>query len=318
MTAARMARICYNFRVLFEDIKNQIQDAVDFEIENIELLGSGMANTAYVVNDAWVFRFADIASAKDALIKELKTLPVLAEALPVGIPVPVFSSTAPGRAYFGGYRMLPGVSLTRERFDQLEQNVQNQLLQEFHEFLDSLHAVDPASVPELQEAPFVGAYNPGQRHFHDSLHSIIGTENVGKVEAIFLAHESDPANQSSGPAVIHSDLKPAHMLFAAESGHLTGILDWGDSALGDPDYDFVVVEVFFGHDFLNRLLDCGPKRDKSRILRKAPFLTLVRALQDLMLNVIEHDNDLIGPALRNLESKLDAFDENGIGKSHQV
>ncbi len=296
----------------YEDIKKQVRDAVDFEIESIKLLGSGMANTAYLLNDTWVFRFAEIDSARDTLVKELKTLPALARALPVRIPVPVYSSTSPGGSYFGGYKLLPGEPLTRQRFDALEPEMQSQLLKEFYAFLNSLHTIDPASAPVLKEEPFVGAYNSTQRHFHHRLSSIIEAEEVRKIEAIFVEYEADSANRSNKPAVIHSDLKPAHLLFDARSGHLTGILDWGDVALGDPDYDFAIVGVFFGADFLTRLLGCGDAVDKERVQRKAPFLTLVRALQDLMLYVTDHDDHLIGPALRDIESKLRSFDDNGL------
>jgi len=291
----------------YEDIQAQIREAVDFDIKDLRLLGSGMSNTAYVVNGEWVFRFADIDSARETLVKELKTLPVLAESLLVSIPVPIYSATSPGRPYFGGYKLLPGEPMTRERFDGLEPTTQQQLLAELYGFLDILHEVDPASVPEFKEETFVGAYNQSQRHFHHQLGSILKPEVARQIESVFVAYEADPANELGVPVVIHADLKPDHVLFDAEAGRLTGVLDWGDACLGDPDYDFAVVGVFFGEDFLSRLLDCGSEGDKQRVLRKVPFLILVRALQDLMLYVTEHDDQFIEPGLRNVEAALKRF-----------
>jgi aminoglycoside 2''-phosphotransferase len=295
----------------YEDIRAQICDVVDFEIKDIRLLGSGMANTAYVVNGTWVFRFATIDEAKRTLIKEIATLPVLAESLPVKIPEPVYTRIAPNQLYFGGYRLLPGEPLTRERFDGLASDIQGQLLHEFHAFMVALHAVQPTKVPALKEEPFVGAYNQAQRHFHQRLGSIIKSDDVRKIEAIFVAYEADPVNRLGGPAVIHSDLKPDHVLFDAGSGHLTGVLDWGDSALGDPDYDFTCIGMFFGRDFLNRLLDCGVPADKERVLRKVSFLSLVRGLQDLTLFVRDGDDEFIALCLQRISELLRIFADDG-------
>jgi aminoglycoside 2''-phosphotransferase len=143
------------------------------------------------------------------------------------------------------------------------------------------------------------------------LGSTIKPDDSRKIEAIFMAYEADAGNWSSGPAVIHSDFKPAHVLFDAEVGQITGVLDWGDAALGDPDYDFACVKIFFGDDFFDRLLAGGTSSDKVRIERKAPFLTLVRALQDLMLYVIDEDRGLIKAALRRVELQLRQFDAHG-------
>jgi aminoglycoside 2''-phosphotransferase len=238
-------------------------------------------------------------------------VPVLEAAVTVKIPVFVYSHVVNDGLPFGGYRLLPGEAMTRERFNKLEPHVQQRLFQELYDFLMSLHGVDPAKVPVLKEEALVGVYNQTQRHFHDRLSQLIESEVVHKIEAVFMAYEANLANLSTGLAVIHSDLKPAHVLFDANEGHLTGVLDWGDVALGDPDYDFAVVNEFFGADFLGRLLDCGSVVDKERILRKVPFLLLVRALQDLTLDVARHNEETIASALHNVLSKLSFFRSDG-------
>ncbi|QQR53009.1 aminoglycoside phosphotransferase family protein [bacterium] len=255
----------------YKEIQEQIQKVVDFEIDSIKLLGSGMANTAYVVNGTWVFRFAMIGEAKRTLIKEVSILPVIASSLQVGVPNPSYSRMQPDQSYFVGYELLPGEPLERNRFNRLAADIQSQLLHELHDFLIELHAIELVRVPALEEEAYVGAYNQTQRHFHDQLSSVLGPDVVHKIEAVYVAYEADLANRSRGPVVIHSDLKPDHVLFDSNTGHLTGVLDYSDSALGDPDYDFVIVGVFFSEDFLIRLLDYGNERDKARILRKAPF-----------------------------------------------
>jgi len=291
----------------YEDIRARISEVVDFEIENVRPLGSGMGSTAYVVNDEWVFRFPQTKEAELTLVKEAKVLPVLEPALPVGIPVFSYVQATEDAPAFAGYELLPGEAMTRERFGGLDPGVQEQLLGEMYGFLESLHAVAIGKVPELREEPLVGAYNAGQRQFHERLKDVLTAEEVQKIEKIFQVYESDPANRPEKPSVIHADLKPDHVLFDEVRGHLSGVLDWGDSCLGDPDYDFAVIGVFFGDEFLQRLLGLAEKADRERIAGKVPFLVLVRALQDLVIDVAAHDEALVTAGLRHLRKQLEKF-----------
>jgi aminoglycoside phosphotransferase (APT) family kinase protein len=65
------------------------------------------------------------------------------------------------------------------------------------------------------------------------------------------------------------------------------VLDWGDVSLGDPDFDLAVIGIFFGKDFLTRLVEHLPDRDPTVVRDKARFFTTLRWLQDIRY-VLDH------------------------------
>src|SRR5581483_187306 len=85
------------------------------------------------------------------------------------------------------------------------------------------------------------------------------------------------------PTLLHADLKPEHILCDLESGYITGIIDWGDISIGDPDYDFTCFSLYYGQSFVRRLLHYFPEMDAEHKLKKVQFFILVRWLQDLAL-----------------------------------
>ncbi|MCA9708816.1 MAG: phosphotransferase, partial [Myxococcales bacterium] len=85
----------------------------------VESLGAGWDNTAYRVDDAWVFRFPKHAAAAALIQAELDVLPAIAERLPLPIPSPRFVGE-PTDAYpwpFVGYAMLPGRTACQAALD---------------------------------------------------------------------------------------------------------------------------------------------------------------------------------------------------------
>ena len=72
----------------------------------------------------------------------------------------------------------------------------------------------------------------------------------------------------SGPAkLIHNDLGTEHILLDQTSGKITGIIDWGDVALGDPAFDFSGLCVFAGDDFLQQGLESYFRPARRRLCR---------------------------------------------------
>ena len=65
-------------------------------LESLQLLGVGWDNTAWLVDDRWVFRFPRRAVAIPGFERELGALPQLAPRLPLPIPDPVFVGPADG------------------------------------------------------------------------------------------------------------------------------------------------------------------------------------------------------------------------------
>ena len=101
---------------------------------------------------------------------------------------------------------------------------------------------------------------------------------------------------------LHADLKPAHVL--CESGRLSGVIDWGDVSLGDPDFDLAVFAMFFGDAMLARLLEHLPDLDPAGVAEKTRFFTTLRRTQDLAFDLERGDREAAASARRRLSEHL--------------
>jgi aminoglycoside 2''-phosphotransferase len=131
----------------------------------------------------------------------------------------------------------------------------------------------------------LGGYHDGQRDLPRSLAAQLPAGEVADLEAEFAAYEADHEPSRAPPALLHCDLKPEHVPYDPAAKRITGVLDWGDVSLGDPDFDLAVVGIFFDEDFLARLLAHLPDRDPQTVLHKARFFTTLRRLTDLAYDV---------------------------------
>jgi aminoglycoside 2''-phosphotransferase len=246
-------------------------------------LGRGADSVAYLVDEEWVVRVARTANARVTMRREIALLPELAAALPVAVPDPAFVETGEGGAAFMGYRVLRGVPLTPALLGRLPRRGRDRVLGQFAEFLRALHGHDIAAARRAGVGPqlLTGGYHPGQRELLDLAAPCPGNRRRKQLEVAFDAIEADPGSTFiASPAVLHADLKPAHVLVDPSGAGITGILDWGDVSLGDPDFDLAVISIFFGRGVLAQLLRHLPGRDAEALEWKAGVYSALRALQD--------------------------------------
>jgi len=65
-------------------------------------------------------------------------------------------------------------------------------------------------------------------------------------------------------------------------GSITGILDWGDVCIGDPDYDFSYLYGDFGAAFLRDLAMHYGHEDPDRLVRKAHYFWVVDQIDTIV------------------------------------
>ncbi len=183
----------------------------------------------------------------------------------LSVPVPKFSyvGRTNGRIVFTGGPWYQGRPLTRETFEAMAPVAQESTLHQIADVLQAVHSF-PITDTALLEDAFKGAYNPSQRHFHDQLGEILTYEQHDQIEKLYVEHDQDLAENPAALTVIHADLKPEHLQIDPDTGRLEAVLDWGDACLGDPDYDFALLHLHFGEDFVRRLLALLPELDTQR------------------------------------------------------
>jgi aminoglycoside 2''-phosphotransferase len=271
-------------------------------------LGRGSDSVAFLVDGEWVFRFPAVQDAQATLRREIALLPRLGATLPLATPAFEHIGQSDGELLFVGYRVIGGAPLSVEHFEGLEHDAQEAALAALADFLQALHAFPLPAAREagIREERGKGAYNGQQRHLHGDLGCLLSGAEIARLDGVFERYERDFAPDCVTPVLLHSDLKPAHVLYDTAAHELTGVLDWGDVCLGDPYVDLAVISMFFGERFLMRLLAHLPDRDPAVVLAKTQFFTTVRWLQDLAFDVERGDHHAAESCLRRLRDHVRA------------
>jgi aminoglycoside phosphotransferase (APT) family kinase protein len=205
----------------------------DLELVSLRLAGEGWDNTAWLVDERWLFRFPRRKIALDGVGRELRVLPALAPLLPLPVPQPVFvGRPAPEFPwpFFGG-PVVPGRELAES---ELDDDVRAELARPLGRFLRALHGAELAI--ELPRDPVSRADMRFRVPRARERLAELGVADQ-RAEAILAAgFELPPSKRFT---LVHGDLHLRHVL--VEDGGLSGVIDWGDVCRADPAIDLVLV-----------------------------------------------------------------------------
>lgn len=209
-------------------LAEQFPHWVELPIEPVA--SGGTENAIYRLGDDMAIRLPYRAGKTSQVDRDQRWLPFLEPHLPLPIPVPL-AKGAPAKGYPAQWsvcRWLPGEEA------------------ELHRLADaSLAARDLANfIRALQQIDSAGGPAPGSHNFYrgiplelrDEYTRAAISKSAGLVDADALtdAWERDlkAAVWQEPPVWIHGDLAPDNLL--AQDGRLSGVIDWGGMAVGDP------------------------------------------------------------------------------------
>jgi aminoglycoside phosphotransferase (APT) family kinase protein len=167
-----------------------------------------------VLDGTWVVRAPRRPDVVAALEVEVALLPALQEALPVRVPDFEHVSREPP---FAVYRLIDGEPLRDE---------------DARPFLEALHAFEVGDLP-VPAPDWTETYLEQTGEFRRVVLPLLDVDERPAAEALFAE-----AGTLTGfePALTHSDLGPEHM--RCRDGRLVGVIDWGDTRIGDPAIDY--------------------------------------------------------------------------------
>jgi len=233
----------------------------DLRFRAAQLLpSSGQFNHVLAIDDAWIFRFPKSAPAAADLAHELELLPRLQGKLPLPIPQPRFSAVDDaGAVLFMGYAMLPGGPLLRERYAELRADALavDRIARDLAGFLLALHAIPPADIGlDEQGEDARAAWAQYERDFRQQLFPHMRADARRAVERDFAAALHDDDLWRYAPCLTHGDFGTGNILIQA--GHVSGIIDFGFSGIGDPAQDLGALIASYGDDFAERICHYYP------------------------------------------------------------
>ena len=210
------------------------------------------------VNQEWIFRFPRRSEVERQLEKEIALLPELAPTLSFPIPQFVFAWDG-GQAWeqpFVGYRKIPGIPLDEDLGGHGQSNV---LAQQLARFLSELHSFSPnraeaLGVPSYSPAQWRDGYQEMYTRVQNQVFPLLSPSAGKDHRALWDGFLECDACLQFRPVLIHHDLGAEHILCDPEQGSISGIIDWGDAAVGDPALDFVGIDYSFGREFTASVL----------------------------------------------------------------
>jgi aminoglycoside phosphotransferase (APT) family kinase protein len=243
-------------------------------VRSVTLLGEGWSAKAYRVNEELVFKFPKRAAEWEELDREIAFLAFARPLLPVPVAEHLYQIRNSRGAPHGVavYRRVPGAALA---VGELSDPARAALATTLARFLRALHelSVGRELEPILRwedERAVSGQY------FRDAQEQIaprLTGAAARRLSSLFIRHLEDPANFPAAPRIVHADLSAEHVLCA--DGAVTGILDWGDVSLGDPDYDFSYLFGDLGEAFVREVARQYGHPDPDRLVRKARYFRVV-------------------------------------------
>lgn len=275
----------------------------ELEISSITLLGEGWMNIAFLVNDRYVFRFANTERANRELRTEICLLPKLRGVLKLQIPKFKFSGTREKNGFaFVGYDLITGIPFHSKVFNSLNNEHKEDVLKKLAEFFLDLHGFSK------KEATLCGVLEVDYKEFATRIFSeaqskvfpLINTKEREYIVKIFGDYILNEENFNYTPVLVYADSKPDHLLFNTQKNELTGIIDWGNVRIGDPDHDFKHLFMSFGEDFIQELLKYYPHPNPDNLIQKLRLFSKTDAVIGVLHGINNSKPDFVDTYLKQI------------------
>lgn len=239
------------------------------------LLGEGFDNSAFLINDEYVFRFPHRKEGFICMQNEISLLPHFKHNLSFPLPELVFMGK-PTEQYpypFSGYKILPGKLLTQY---QLPLVSKSEFASTLGKWLKELHAlpVDKKHLTVIQGEHDWRLDIPHRTQRVSETLVKYGDyfEKAGFIPSQLnkmMASFNNLFIQRDNFCYVHGDLYAKHVL-VNENGMPAGLIDWGDTHIGHPAIDLALGIMIFDKNALRHFLDSYANSDEN-IFRVAVF-----------------------------------------------
>jgi aminoglycoside phosphotransferase (APT) family kinase protein len=245
-----------------------------YRAEAVRPAGAGQDNIAYQVNGELIVRFRRSDPAR--VEHEARLLAVVAEVSPLPVPHPLIVDPARGVL---AYRMLPGVPLLD--LPEPAPDVAAVIAGSLGGLLAALHAVPldrVTGLAELDNDP-PGDWLAETARTWPRVAAQVPAPQRRAVEVWLGADPPEPATQV---VLSHMDLGIEHVLVDPVTWAVSGVIDWGDAAVGDPAYDLGLILRDLGADGLDAALRAvDPDAAGTGLRERAALYARCALIEDL-------------------------------------
>lgn len=266
----------------------------DLEINHIEINDIGQNNDVLIVNNRIVFRFPKYIEGIKKLEKETKVLDHIKDEVSFSIPDPLYRSleTKEVGKVFTGYKIIEGTPLYSSAVKRIEdEEVLQRIALHLVQFLTELHAQPIKDLHiEKQTAEDVRkSIEALYLKFQQKLYPYMNKHSQAEVTQNFEAFLSNDNLLNFDTVLIHGDFGASNILWDANSKQIAGIIDFGETEIGDPAYDFAGLLASYGDSFIKRCLRLYPEGDN--VFERIKFYQSTFALQEALHGIEKDDRE---------------------------
>lgn len=275
-----------------DDVRRVLaRDFPEIDTRNVSGPSAGTSNECFQVDDRWMFRFPKDRESREELHREVFALERVRAKVPARVPDHVFMHRGPdGGAEYLGYTRIEGQPLLPETLAALDPARREIFVADVAGFLAVLH--ETPLVTFEQDAQAQGLSFREDLYVHESW---IGSgAQLPSLEAILDSLRSDPRHellveicqpyvghpdvfQEEDLCLVHGDLSEHHLLHDPDTGHLLGVLDFGNVKVDDSWSDFLNLLSCYDLDFSLEILDQYPRLSAPLIRRRLELFGRLRS-----------------------------------------
>lgn len=263
------------------------QQHPELDIVTAELSTLGQNSDILVVNNDFIFRFPRYTPGIQQLATEVQLLQALQGKLPLPIPNPQYIqlSDAPGTCWVG-YALIPGEPFWREDIHQLSAIAQKNYAQQLGDFLRALHQISKTDLLILSDDDKFEFWQDFYNQIQNKLFQFMRPDATHDIQTHFEAYFNNVQAFAYTPTLRHGDFGTVNILHARTIPTITGVIDFGDAAFGDPALDYAALQAGYGMDFVKLVVN-----DDTYIAEITPRIEFYIGTYALFEALHGYDND---------------------------
>ncbi|MBD7965845.1 phosphotransferase family protein [Fictibacillus norfolkensis] len=259
-------------------------------IEDVYLNDIGQNNDVLIINNSLVFRFPKYKKGIGSLEEETKILEHIRDTISIPIPFPKYKSfelLEPGKV-FTGCKRIEGNPLWNEHLVKVNKVDSIKIAKQLVTFLIEIHSISRENLHKDLKLKDSNPYEEMKELFFNIQDKLFQFINEKAQMDIIYSFESFLNNEEYfKTTLIHGDFGASNILWNPENCEIPGIIDFGNSGIGDPAYDFAGILSSYGEDFFNKCIDLYP--NGSEVAKRVTFYKSTFALQEALHGLINND-----------------------------
>lgn len=266
----------------------------EFPLCSIRFNDSGQNNDVLLINKTFIFRFPKHSKAVKQIEIETTILSQLRNYITLETPHPTFrnlASPSVGKTFIG-YQIISGEPLWHETLVLIQDDkTLDGLAAQLANFLKELHSL-PLRNAKASELPVYDRHDQWAdlyARIQEKLFPHMRLDARSWTVSHFETFLSNLGNFKYQPVLKHGDFGPSNILFDPKTQTIKGIIDFGESGLGDPAYDFAGILSGYGEFFLRRFYKTYPEAEFFR--ERISFYKGTFALLEALFGVENNDKE---------------------------